>query len=389
MLKKRKQQSGSWILVLFALPFAAVGAGATYFAVSSVVEAEMMKRWVETPAQIINTELKTNYDSDGNTYHVIATYKYNWQGKEYTASRVGISDMSDNLGSYHQDIHRELDSYRSAGKEFRCFVNPADPTHAVLYPAVRFPQLAFITVFALVFGGVGFAMLGAGLYPFFGRSLGAPDSVANDFTSGYAGRFIKSDTQKQLWGFLLLTLFWNALTIPLLCYLPTELQRGNYWGLATLILILPGLFLVKQCAKQLVSISRYGTPRLKLDSNLPRPGDTLRGEVIVRGSTLVNVECTATLRCTEQYWEHDSDGRSLKHRKIWENSADVMSQSALDPAGGGSGAAIKIEFRLPTEEELTETKIADTEVDLSGLSWNLEVTSWAVKPRFETRFDLP
>ena len=64
---------------------------------------------------------------------------------------------SDNVGNFQRAAYEELKRHRDQRKPFRCYVNPASPSEAVLYRQLRGEMLVFYTGFAAFFGlfGVG------------------------------------------------------------------------------------------------------------------------------------------------------------------------------------------------------------------------------------------
>ncbi len=96
-------------LLLFSLPFAAVGIGMSLWLLSGIVGHWKTQSWKETPAKIVRAKLETHTDPEsGNSYQATAEYTYQFGGRQYTSNRVSIQGGSNNIGSYQQDIHRQL-----------------------------------------------------------------------------------------------------------------------------------------------------------------------------------------------------------------------------------------------------------------------------------------
>ena len=87
-----------------------------------------------------------------------AEYAYQYGGKQYTGRRVSLYG-SDNVGSFQQDVYRQLSEYRKSGRPFRCYVDPQQPDESILFRDLRWEMIGFQSIFALVFGGVGFGLL--------------------------------------------------------------------------------------------------------------------------------------------------------------------------------------------------------------------------------------
>ncbi len=153
---------------LFGLPFAAVGVLAAWWSWHAAAEADAMRSWVEVPAIIKHAELKMNFPQhhggrhEGNrgpTFQAIAVYEYDFGGRHFTGDRVSVGGGSDNAGSFQRTAYRELQQHFLQKKVFRCFVNPERPSEAVLYRQLRWEMAAFYTLFATVFGVVGFGAM--------------------------------------------------------------------------------------------------------------------------------------------------------------------------------------------------------------------------------------
>ncbi|MBZ0167323.1 MAG: DUF3592 domain-containing protein, partial [Candidatus Omnitrophica bacterium] len=70
--------------VLFGLPFFVAGAGIMIFmAIVPTVKSVMAMNWERVPARITESRMKTNHDSDGNTYKAIIKFEYRYQGQHY------------------------------------------------------------------------------------------------------------------------------------------------------------------------------------------------------------------------------------------------------------------------------------------------------------------
>ena len=137
MIDKKPTRRAVIFLMLFALPFAGGGTFVGYLAGSMLVNWARAGSWVEVPARILHTDLDVNHGDDSTTYRVEATYEYTHMGTTYVSDRVTFGVGSDNIGSFHEDKYRELRDYVGSGDRFRCFVNPDDPTEAVLYRELR------------------------------------------------------------------------------------------------------------------------------------------------------------------------------------------------------------------------------------------------------------
>src|SRR5689334_21327096 len=158
--KSSNNKLSAGCMVLFGLPFFLVGVGTTGWSAWTALQHSRMQSWVETPAMIKHAELKIVHN-DGTTYQVLATYEYVFAGKKYTGQRVAIDTGSDNVGSFQQEKYDELKQHLDQKRPFRCFVNPDQPSEALLYRDLRGEMLVFYTLFATLFGAVGVGLITA------------------------------------------------------------------------------------------------------------------------------------------------------------------------------------------------------------------------------------
>jgi hypothetical protein len=121
-----------------------------------------MGTWVETPAVIDQVELKFNRGRRGSTTaKVVASYSYQYDGRDFTGKRVSIFDLYDNFGSFQRDTYQKLKQHVQIQKPFRCFVNPTQTAEAVLHRDLRWEWVSFCTIFAIAFSWFGGAKLQA------------------------------------------------------------------------------------------------------------------------------------------------------------------------------------------------------------------------------------
>ena len=110
--------------------------------------------WVEVNAQISSLKLNRHQGDDSTTYSVSGTYSYQYNGVDYTSSKISLSKGSDNFGSYWQDLHSKLQRDRR-NENVIALVNPSNPDESILDRTLRFYSLIFGAMFALIFGGFG------------------------------------------------------------------------------------------------------------------------------------------------------------------------------------------------------------------------------------------
>ncbi|MBL0143338.1 MAG: DUF3592 domain-containing protein [Betaproteobacteria bacterium] len=246
---------GIFVCLVFGLPFGGVGVWATHSIVETLSAARSARDWVKVRATVDNAKL----ESGDGTYRAEAAYRYRFEGKDYTGTRLGISTLggSDNIDDWHEQIAGRLEDARSAGIPITVWVNPDNPAEAVVDREIRWKELLFLAPFSLAFGGVG---VGALVAMFFVIRGSAPAGWGNDTrepvrtrpgalaSPGAKSPEISTAGQSGL-GFLwVFAFFWNAISFPIaILAIPEMVQSGEWLGLFVLLFPLVGLLLLWTC----------------------------------------------------------------------------------------------------------------------------------------------
>ncbi|MFO0429331.1 MAG: DUF3592 domain-containing protein [Planctomyces sp.] len=310
-----KQETGTARLfgygcaTFFLLPFALAGTAVLYLGVSQIREARVTSTWAETPAWIDRAELIINSGGEGTTYSTRAEYRYEWKQKEYHGNRVWLSERSDS-GSFHSQIINELQSSQQAGRRFRCFVNPDNPSESILYRDLRYDLLLIYALFGVVFGGIGFG----GLYGLFlaGRNARRMQQLAGLYpeepwrwTIPASDGLFRSDNR---WVVLVISaVVWNLFSWPLAVILLS--QRGWQFGPVWLILLMPvaGTWLAWMAWRAVRLRLRYGVCLLQVTPWPYFAGDPLQATLTSPGMIPNSEQLTALLRVTQTVSGDDGD----------------------------------------------------------------------------------
>ena len=199
-----------------------------------------MQSWIETPALIKHAELQVIH-GEGTTYKVVAAYDYKFAGQKLKGERVGMGSGSDSIGSFQHVAYQELKRHRDQKKPFHCYVNPRQPSEAVLYRHLRGEMLSFYTGFATVFGSVGLGLMtvvatAARRKPVMrkeGVPADAPWKVRADWESGLIPASSVSSVAIVM--LAVLALYWSIAILPLVLKLPEVLAQGKgFWSWTSL-----------------------------------------------------------------------------------------------------------------------------------------------------------
>lgn len=389
---KKSNGPGPWVLVLFGMPFAAVGLGLLLLSVlPTLYDWTTMQGWQPVQATLVSAETVASRGSKSTTYSVKAEYRYRVAGQEYTGRRVAINSGSDNVGEFHQELGARLEAAQRTGTPVEAWVDPADPTKAVLDRSLRTGLLAFKLVFSLVFGGAGIGIIVFALRFWFARTPGAPTSgpawEARPWESRAAWKDNRIRAQRHIgvWVLGALAVLWNLVALPMaFSVVPRALARGDHLAAGILVLVpLVGLVLLAWAARSAFHARRYGDARLELD---PFPG-SIGGHF---GATLAvpvayssGLRFLATLQCVEHTRTRSGGKTSHESRTLWQvrGLAQVEAQ--------GEGVRLAMRFDVPAHLPASEDPGSEYH------RWELQVTSVPgsagddLAPGFERSFDVP
>lgn len=157
-LKSRSQKALSdqasqapFSMVIFFGIFAVAGLGVTFgVVIPGAMRYFAAQSWVETPATVIWSRVKSHSGSKGGTtYSVDVFYRYQFQGRDYRSNNYGVMSGS----SSGRDAKQEIANSLPPGSTLTCYVNPQKPWQAIVN---RNPGAsALFVLFPLPFLGIG------------------------------------------------------------------------------------------------------------------------------------------------------------------------------------------------------------------------------------------
>lgn len=193
---------------LFALPFFLSGlAVMIFFSIVPVVKTIQAMNWENVPAEVIYSEIKTNEDSDGDTYKPDVHFRYSYDGYTYESDTYDFQSFST---SSYESARKKVSSV-PVGSRPMAYVNPRNPQEAVL--SVR---LSWIYLLTFVFGGI-FAAVGGfiifavttGMWKS-GWSKKTPAPVQTVSTGPQILKSRSGGPTTRFVGILVFTLIWNG-----------------------------------------------------------------------------------------------------------------------------------------------------------------------------------
>jgi Protein of unknown function (DUF3592) len=369
-------------LSLFGLPFFAVGIFLTWLYFSGFASWWKSRTWIEVPCWIESTELKVSRGDDSDTYQALATYRYEYKGRTWHGDRVAFESGADNIGSFQQEAHRELKRHLAGepkpeeieaanqGPVFRCFIDPENPSEAVLYRTLRWELQAFKAIFALVFPAVGAGLFFGGLAATAmarrrkALQLEHPEEPWK-WRNEWNAAAIPDSTSS--WGIILhLYTLWSGLVIfPLLA---TTAMSGAFsndkssWLLMIFVALwcVPAGFSLRKLRARMVT----GAVRFEPSSLPVVPGTRFEGSLVVEKTPPLRSSVEFTLECERRFTTHSGGESNTTREKIWTANHSVPSDAITREIGG---FRIPVSFVLPADAP--ESHIDTTPSD--GHVWRL------------------
>jgi len=384
-------------LSLFGLPFLLAGLALSWLYFSGYSEWWKAQGWHEVPCWIESAELKENRGDDSTTYKAMATYRYEYGGREYHADRVSLGSGSDNVGDFQHRAHRELSRHvvkksknaEALGQEgdripFRCYVNPEKPEEAVLYRDLRWQMQRFMAIFALTFPAVGAGLVAGGVI---GTRQSKRDAGLREmhpgepwkWKSNWTGRTIAEDAALGGDALFYYTL-WSALVIfPLIA---TTALSGAFRtdGMSWLLLIfvalwcVPAWFTLKRIRQRLA----VGATRFEPAEMPAYPGGTLDGAIFLSRPLPLHRNAGLSLVCTKRVTRSAGDGTSTTSEKIWSHEENVPMDRITREI---NGFRVPVRFTLPADAP--ESGSGDDTTTRHLWKLQLKVPGTAIGPTFE------
>lgn len=376
---KEKLKNG-WFLLLFSLPFAGVGISFLLFSIiPSLYEWQQMKTWPQVEAQLQEAGLSVNRGDDSDSYQAYARYTYRYQMQDYAGERVAIMGGSDNIGDFQQNLAHQLEQARNNQRPVPAWVNPDEPTEAVLNRDMRWSLLGFKLIFALVFGTVGIGLMAWALLANTGAT-DHPESASKPWLAQqeWASSEITCNGKSGLWFIWGFTLIWNLISLPAVVAIPGELNQGNSLILFVLLFPLFGIVMLIWAINATRSWRSFGQLRLQLD---PYPG-SLGGQV---GGTIElplpydsQQRFPVNLQCLRSYETGSGKNRSRHENVIWHAHGLAHSQPSTQ-----GGTRLRLCFEVPADLPASESHSKDYHF------WRLELSADLPGVDLQRQFELP
>jgi hypothetical protein len=363
-----------WGGLLFGGIFAAIGIGFLILSVLPTLhEGWRMQGWQPVSAQLLDTELRRQRSDGSTTYRVTASYRYQWQGRRYSGSRVGIAGGADNVGDWQQQHYRRLKRARDNGGTITVWLDPKAPGNAVIDRDIRWGLLAFELTFVIAFGGAGVAII---LFTLRGARRGSGSASPWLDNPAWRDNRIRAGGRAALWLLWLFAILWSLFMIPL--WLNADELRSEGMPLSLLPYLLPlvGLALLAAALAKSLQWRRFGRATLSLEPFPGQTGGRVAGHIDLPLAPGTAAEVTVRLSCIHVYWRRSGNKRERREEVVWQDRR----QGRLLP--GPQGGRIAFDFHpeagLPPSSEGSDRH-----------KWVLAVQADLPGPDLAQRFTIP
>ena len=214
-----------------------VGAAIPLF-ILPLVHLVEARSWQSVPCTVVSSSVRSHRGEDGDTYSVDIRYDYRFAGRPHSSNRYNFAIGS---SSGYESKRRIVDQYRP-GRQTVCYVDPGDPTQAVLNRELTW-GMALLGLFPLPFLAIG---AGGMIYnvrsrrrsltqgpPWAPKPLVAVPSRLGDGTALRA----QQSPRAKLIVIIFVALFWNGLISVFLYHVIDGWQRGHGEWFLTIFMI--------------------------------------------------------------------------------------------------------------------------------------------------------
>jgi len=292
----------AWGARLFFFVFFAAGAGFLWFAFGpGVITAVRSQTWPAATCTILSSEVKSHHSSDGNTHSVAISYRYEFNGRTYESDRYDGLKFS----SSGRSGKVKLAGRYPVGAQRTCYVNPANPSEAVLYRGLTWNYLfALIPMIFIFIGGGGIL----GSFGVFGKGR-AGGLTSGRVSKGRAGGLLSRRVSKgrmavpgavqapmvlkaqsskvgRLIASVLVCSFWNGIVGVFVYQLFFgHAPHGFQWFLALFLtpFVLIGLGMIAWVVHSILALANP-VPQLRVEPGTPKLGETAHVQWRFRGN---------------------------------------------------------------------------------------------------------
>lgn len=365
-------RSSRGVLVAFFSMFLVAGVAATYFTfVRPVLGVERARHWPAVPCRVISSRVQT-HSGKSTTYNVDILYSYNVDGREYRSNRYDFMSGSSSGYSSKAII---VAQYRP-GTTTKCYVNPSEPTDAVLDRSFQPVMLAGLIPTVFLFIGVGgliWVFVGGGRGPkLVGQDGDPPWKLREDWA---CGRIVSSGKPTAI-GAWIFAGVWNALSLPVLVILVNEWMRSrDQMLLVGMLFPAIGVGLLVGAIRATARWRKFGDSVFEMSGVPGVVGGALQGTIRL-GQPVRTVDGFGLkLSCVNRVTTGAGKNRSTVEHILWTEDQHVEA---------GLGDRVGVAFYIPPDCRETASDNANNMV-----IWRLKVTAKDAGVDYTAKFDVP
>lgn len=370
----------SGCLMLFGIPFAAVGIGILGFkVVPDVAEWQAMKAWQPVSAQVLAAGLQEHRGDDSTTYEATGRYRYSYDGRDYESERVALSGGADNLGDFQQQLAAQLQQAQASGETVVAWVNPEQPQEAVISRELRLGQLAFFIVFGLVFAAVGIGVIAAGFFTS-GGSTGVVDADQPwRSRKEWASPEIRAGGKGTAIAAWFIALIWCGISgIATVAGYDEFVNKDNPAALLVLLFDAVGLGLLYWAVHATLSARRFGELVLRLDPHPGSIGGDVGGMIDIPVAHSDQRAVAMTLTCLHVYTRRSGKNSETRRDALWSDTRYFFGEPAID-------GKTRVHFAFAVPDGLPVSTAADNDYH----QWTLELACDLPGVDLSRSFDIP
>jgi hypothetical protein len=299
--EKAKTRSGRWFFLIFLLAGLGFGIPFIFIPIYKIIDA---RGWNAVDATVQSSRVQSHHSSDGTTYSVDILYEYEVSGVKYRSSRYDFMSGSSSGYKGKAEIVRRYPE----GKTVTCYVNPGNPTEAVLNR-----DFGWWILFGLIPG----VFILVGFFGFIGSKPKSPAPLrAAEEIAGSHELKPTAPPWAKFAGMCVVMLVWNGV-VSLFLYKAVEGAKTEWFILIFMIpFALVGLLLV---AGTLHAFLGLFNPRVTLviEPGTPRLGErlTIRWRTQGRASALsrLKIELAGREEATYRRGTRSTTDREVFH----------------------------------------------------------------------------
>jgi hypothetical protein len=249
---------------------------------------------------------------------------------------------------------------------------------------------AFMSVFALVFGGAGTGLAAAALYG--RREAQRRDLAAAQYPDqpwlwrqDWASGRIEDAGRKGQYGLWIFAAFWNLISFPSAILALREVyEKGNHLALIAMLFPVVGVGLIVAAVRATLRQRKFGGSSLELATRPGIVGHGIAGTIRIASELLPPDGFGATLTCVNLRTTGSGDDRSTAETIRWQDEQRVTGQRSAGGAGQGIVTVVPVRFRLPSDVLPSD----DTNSN-DRIVWRLQIGAAVPGVDYSATFEVP